>query len=127
MTASPSPTKKPKSGIIENFFIKKPKENKERASSSTVDKEEDTFDMDALISEAQAKQVSAKSWTSLFQAPQIPRCKEHNETCAERTVTKKGPNFGRVFYICAKPVGPKDGPKEEYSCNYFLWKQQQKK
>jgi AP endonuclease-2 len=119
---SPSPTKKSKSGIIESFFVKKPKDT---TKEQVITEEE--VDIDVLISKAEAKQVTAKSWTSLFQAPQIPRCKEHNEPCVERTVTKKGPNFGRVFYLCAKPVGPKDGPKSQYSCNYFQWKQQQQK
>ncbi|RCH86457.1 Class II abasic (AP) endonuclease [Rhizopus azygosporus] len=67
------------------------------------------------------------AWSTLFRPPQVPKCRGHNETCVERTVTKKGPNLGRVFYLCPKPVGPQDGPKELYSCNFFAWKQQSSK
>ncbi|OBZ88086.1 DNA-(apurinic or apyrimidinic site) lyase 2 [Choanephora cucurbitarum] len=71
-------------------------------------------------------QQTKSTWTSLFQAPQIPRCR-HNEVCLERTVTKKGPNFGRVFYVCSKPVGPQNEPRDDqWSCNFFLWKQNKK-
>ncbi|KAI9480979.1 MAG: Endonuclease/exonuclease/phosphatase [Benjaminiella poitrasii] len=66
-----------------------------------------------------------EAWSSIFKPREIPKCKFHNEPCVERTVTKKGPNLGRIFYVCSKPVGPQDGSKEEYSCNFFLWKQQQ--
>jgi hypothetical protein len=37
----------------------------------------------------------------------------HREACLLLSVTKKGPNHGRQFYICRHPV-----PKR---CNYFLW------
>lgn len=102
-------TKKPKQKSIQSFF-----------SGKKIEEEE--IDVDKLISKAQEKQVSAKEWTSIFSAPEIPRCKVHNEPCLERTVTKKGPNLGRVFYICSKPIGPKDGPAHQLNCNYFQWK-----
>lgn len=68
------------------------------------------------------KEESKNQWSLLFQAPKIPHCKIHDTPCLERTVTKKGPNLGRKFYICAKPVGPKDGLQQDYSCNFFQWK-----
>jgi AP endonuclease-2 len=68
------------------------------------------------------KEESKTQWSSLFQAPTIPNCKIHDIPCLERTVTKKGLNSGRKFYICAKPVGPKDTVSLDYSCNYFQWK-----
>ncbi|KAI8371122.1 Endonuclease/exonuclease/phosphatase [Blakeslea trispora] len=71
-------------------------------------------------------QQTKSTWSSIFQAPQVPRCK-HNELCLERTVTKKGPNFGRVFYVCSRPVGPQSEEKDsQLSCNFFLWKQNKK-
>lgn len=72
------------------------------------------------LPEVKDKQVAA--WSALFQAPERPRCSGHDEPCLERTVTKKGKNLGRTFYVCSKPVGPHDGPKEHYSCHHFSWK-----
>ncbi|CAO3699815.1 unnamed protein product [Rhizopus stolonifer] len=67
------------------------------------------------------KQVVAE-WNSLFRPRETPKCVGHNESCLERTVTKKGQNLGRIFYICSKPLGPQDGPKDQISCNHFSWK-----
>jgi AP endonuclease-2 len=100
---------------------KETEEKEERAAAADKSEEKDV-NIEELIAEAQGKQVTAEAWTSLFSAPDIPRCKVHNEPCLERTVTKKGPNLGRVFYVCAKPIGPKDGPAYEYHCDYFQWK-----
>lgn len=115
-----------------NYFTKKQDTtNTEEISNTTTtkqqlpqhqDQQQDDIDLNALIEEAQEKQVTAKAWTSIFKAPEIPNCTFHNEPCRERIVTKKGPNFGRAFYICAKPTGPKDGPKDEQSCDFFQWK-----
>ncbi|KAI8971766.1 Endonuclease/exonuclease/phosphatase [Mycotypha africana] len=69
--------------------------------------------------------TTKKAWTSIFQTPEIPKCKGHGLPCLERTVTKKGPNLGRVFYICSKPKGPEGAPPDEYQeyqCDFFLWK-----
>ncbi|EIE88801.1 hypothetical protein RO3G_13512 [Rhizopus delemar RA 99-880] len=74
------------------------------------------------LPEIKDKQVTA--WSALFQAPERPRCSGHDAPCLERTVTKKGKNLGRTFYVCSKPVGPQDGPKEHYSCHHFSWKHQ---
>ncbi|KAI7873842.1 Endonuclease/exonuclease/phosphatase [Mucor mucedo] len=79
-------------------------------------------DVDKLIQHVEQKETTTKAWTSLFSAREVPRCKVHNEPCLERTVTKKGPNLGRIFYICSKPIGPKDGPAHQFNCNFFQWK-----
>lgn len=115
-----------------NYFTKKQDNaNIEEISNTTTtkqqspqhqDRQQDDIDLNALIEEAQEKQVTAKAWTSIFKAPEIPNCTFHKQLCLERSVTKKGPNFGRVFYICSKPTGPKDGPKDEQSCDFFQWK-----
>ncbi|KAI8641083.1 Endonuclease/exonuclease/phosphatase [Parasitella parasitica] len=80
------------------------------------------FDLNALVEEAQEKQVTAKAWTSIFKAPAIPTCTFHKQPCVEIIVSKKGPNTGRVFYICSRPTEPKDGPNDEHSCDFFQWK-----
>ncbi|KAI7905284.1 Endonuclease/exonuclease/phosphatase [Cokeromyces recurvatus] len=99
---------------VDNFFIKKDSNILKATSSNHIHAEEQ-------------KETIKSTWNSIFKPKEIPKCKFHNEPCIERTVTKKGPNLGRIFYICSKPVGPQDGPKEDYSCNFFLWKQQSKK
>lgn len=98
------------------------KKSKQKTIQSFFAGEEDEIDIEKLISQVQQKETSAKQWSSLFSAREIPRCKVHNEACLERTVTKKGPNLGRVFYICSKPIGPTDGPAHQFNCNFFQWK-----
>ncbi|GAN11120.1 DNase I-like protein [Mucor ambiguus] len=127
----------PQNTALTNYFIKKTENtaDTDTISNTTTTKQqlpqkqdtqkrEEDVDLNALIEEAQEKQVTAKAWTSIFKAPEMPTCPFHKLPCVERIVAKKGPNSGRAFYICSKPTGPKDGPKDEYSCDYFQWKQQ---
>ncbi|XP_071959759.1 DNA-(apurinic or apyrimidinic site) endonuclease 2-like [Antedon mediterranea] len=61
------------------------------------------------------------SWKTLFSGPlPPPKCKGHSEDCVMRTVRKAGPNYGKQFYVCARPEGHKSNP--EARCNFFLWK-----
>jgi hypothetical protein len=47
-----------------------------------------------------------------------PKCKGHRETCKVRKVDKEGPNLGRVFFCCPRPMGKmKDGG----DCGFFEW------
>ncbi|KAF1796094.1 GRF-type zinc finger transcription factor [Mucor lusitanicus] len=132
-------TKKPapENTALLNYFIKKTENTADTDTISNTtttkqqspqkqdtQKQEEDVDLNALIEEAQEKQVTAKAWTSIFTAPKIPTCPFHKLPCVERIVSKKGPNSGRAFYVCCKPTGPKDGPRDEYSCDYFQWKQQ---
>eukprot|EP00267_Zea_mays_P025583 XP_008652999.1 DNA-(apurinic or apyrimidinic site) lyase 2 isoform X2 [Zea mays] len=48
----------------------------------------------------------------------LPRCKGHSEPCIPRSV-KKGPNIGRLFYVCARAQGPASNP--EANCGHFQW------
>ncbi|XP_020113175.1 DNA-(apurinic or apyrimidinic site) lyase 2 [Ananas comosus] len=48
----------------------------------------------------------------------LPLCKRHGEPCVPRSV-KKGPNIGRLFYVCARAQGPASNP--EANCGYFQW------
>jgi AP endonuclease-2 len=50
----------------------------------------------------------------------VPACAVHGEPCREWTVRKAGPNRGRQFYLCARPVGPPTD--KEARCNHFEWK-----
>ena len=71
------------------------------------------------------------AWSALFARVPPPRCTVHGEPAKLYTVNKPGPNKGKTFYICARPVGPgwdrgrNERPREEvdhrYKCNYFKW------
>lgn len=63
---------------------------------------------------------SAALWKSLFSGPpRPPCCKAHGEPCVLRTVKKQGPNCGRHFYVCARPLGKPSDPRAR--CDFFLW------
>uniref|UniRef100_A0ABM5FPY5 DNA-(apurinic or apyrimidinic site) endonuclease n=1 Tax=Pogona vitticeps TaxID=103695 RepID=A0ABM5FPY5_9SAUR len=63
---------------------------------------------------------SAAMWKSLLSGPpRPPCCKVHGEPCVLRTVKKQGPNCGRRFYVCARPLGKPSDPRTR--CDFFLW------
>ncbi|XP_066473360.1 DNA-(apurinic or apyrimidinic site) endonuclease 2 [Tiliqua scincoides] len=63
---------------------------------------------------------SATLWKTLLSGPAPPpHCKTHGEPCVLRTVKKQGPNFGRRFYVCARPLGKPSDPRAR--CDFFLW------
>ncbi|KAJ7125805.1 Endonuclease/exonuclease/phosphatase [Mycena crocata] len=74
---------------------------------------------------------SKKAWTSILTPLQPPRCTVHDEPTKELTVNKPGPNKGKNFFICARPVGPGyDRGKAErlreevdpaWRCDFFKW------
>ncbi len=71
------------------------------------------------------------AWSNLFAPVPPPKCTVHNEPTRLYTVNKQGPNKGKTFYICARPVGPgydkgkgerlRDEVDHRYRCNYFKW------
>lgn len=74
-------------------------------------------------SRKEAKQVFA----SIFSKPNVPSC-HHNgliyltiEPCVKLKVNKAGPNKGKYFFMCNRPVGPKETKLGEFRCNYFMW------
>jgi AP endonuclease-2 len=60
-----------------------------------------------------------------------PLCTVHQEPAKEFRVNKPGPNKGRTFYLCARPVGPgydkgryerlREEVDHRYKCNFFMW------
>ena len=59
-------------------------------------------------------------WKSLLKGRQAaPLCKGHLEACVEHTVRKKGPNWNRRFWACARPAGHSKDPQAQ--CDFFLW------
>lgn len=62
-----------------------------------------------------------EEWTNTFAKMAPPKCK-HGETCKIRVVKKKeSENFGRVFFCCPRPAGPRSNP--ECDCGFFVWRE----
>ncbi|KAF9464928.1 Endonuclease/exonuclease/phosphatase [Collybia nuda] len=74
---------------------------------------------------------SKQAWSSLLAPIQAPKCLVHGETAKEMTVGKPGPNKGKKFFICARPVGPgydkgraerlREHVDPTWRCNFFKW------
>lgn len=47
---------------------------------------------------------SAEAWSAIFKKTEAPLC-FHNEPCKEWLTNKPGPNKGRKFWLCQRPVG----------------------
>nr|DAB41635.1 TPA_exp: AP endonuclease protein 2 [Thielaviopsis musarum] len=67
--------------------------------------------------------IEAKeSWNGLLGKRSVPLC-EHAEPCTSLRTKKPGVNYGRSFFMCARPLGP-SGDKEkdsEWRCGTFIW------
>ena len=79
-----------------------------------------------------AASSSPSSWSAVFKPmPPPPLCTVHREPAKEFRVNKPGPNKGRTFYLCARPVGPgydkgrherlREEVDHQYKCNFFMW------
>ena len=61
-----------------------------------------------------------KEWKRLLKGPpKPPLCDGHREPCVRRKVKKEGPNFGKEFFVCARPAGSKGNTAAR--CNHFQW------
>jgi AP endonuclease 2 len=75
--------------------------------------------------------MSVASWSALFTPIPPPLCTVHREPAKEWRVNKPGPNKGKTFYLCARPVGPgydkgrterlREEVDHQYKCNFFKW------
>lgn len=82
-------------------------------------------------------QQTTAAWTHLLAPIQPPKCIIHNEPAKELTVTKPGPNKGKNFFICSRPVGPgydrgkaerlREEVDHQYRCNFFKWSNEVKR
>ncbi|KAF5361958.1 hypothetical protein D9756_002784 [Leucocoprinus leucothites] len=115
--------------------------NKSSTSSQILEEsiiDEDTFILyDAPVSSQASSTGTANGdeikqvWNNLLAPVQPPNCIIHGEPAKEFTVNKPGPNKGKKFFICSRPVGPGwDRGKAErlreevdltYRCNFFRW------
>ncbi|KAK5864072.1 hypothetical protein PBY51_001046 [Eleginops maclovinus] len=72
------------------------------------------------LTPAPKKGASLVFWKSVLHGPPPPpSCKVHGEPCVLRTVKKEGPNFGKQFFVCARPQGHASNP--DARCNFFAW------
>ena len=117
------------------------------AAAGTTDADQDQLDADYRLALAlsehpepssqpppssQSSQSQNKAaWSNLLAPVPPPNCTVHNEPARLYTVNKQGPNKGKTFYICSRPVGPgydkgrderlREEVDHRYRCNYFKW------
>jgi AP endonuclease 2 len=75
--------------------------------------------------------AGTSSWSVLFSPTPQPHCNVHNEPAKEWRVNKPGPNKGKAFFLCSRPVGPgydkgrnerlREEVDHRYRCNFFMW------
>jgi AP endonuclease 2 len=75
--------------------------------------------------------TGAASWSALFTPTPSPLCNVHREPAKEWRVNKPGPNKGKTFFLCSRPVGPgydkgrterlREEVDPRYKCNFFMW------
>ncbi|KAF8961943.1 Endonuclease/exonuclease/phosphatase [Flammula alnicola] len=58
------------------------------------------------LGQTEKDQESKQAWNTLLAPTQVPKCSVHGEPAKEYTVNKPGPNKGKKFFICSRPVGP---------------------
>ena len=111
-----------KKATILDFFGKKTKVEVSETVDSTKEEQNCTLSENANFSDPTSVSVSQEQakleWNSFFTKPPPPRC-HHGIDCVLMKVKKAGPNRGRSFYCCPKPVGPPGDP--ESRCEFFQW------
>ncbi|KDR70942.1 hypothetical protein GALMADRAFT_75643 [Galerina marginata CBS 339.88] len=70
-------------------------------------------------------------WNTLLAPTQAPLCTVHCEPAREFTVNKPGPNKGKRFFLCSRPVGPgydrgrtvrlREQVDPQWKCDFFKW------
>ncbi|KAI0642365.1 DNase I-like protein [Trametes meyenii] len=98
-------------------------------ADAPVDDEPSPSPSDSGASSSSQQKKSA--WSDLFTRVPPPNCTVHGEPTKLYTVNKPGPNKGKTFFICSRPVGPgydkgknerlRDEVDHRYRCNYFKW------
>ncbi len=109
-----------KKTTILDFFEKKPKmtvQGEDEKSLPDIDETLLTTAVDADSIQTPQNQ-NKEEWNSFFTKPVAPHCHHGMEAIMMR-VKKPGPNRGRSFYCCSKPVGPSGHP--ESRCEFFQW------
>ncbi|PCH36272.1 DNase I-like protein [Wolfiporia cocos MD-104 SS10] len=89
------------------------------------------------ITSSTAQEDGKRAWSSIFAPVRPPLCTVHKEPTRLLKVNKPGPNKGKTFYACSRPVGPgydkgrgerlREEVNHEYRCNFFKWASEVKK
>ena len=104
-----APRKKAKTTRITTFF--------ETIPSHSIDKDQPLEDQREDVKPP--NEITTTNWNDIFgKKSDVPLCHGHREPCKLLQVGKKGPNQGRYFYMCSRPVG--NDPKVN-QCNHFQW------
>ncbi|OSD05269.1 DNase I-like protein [Trametes coccinea BRFM310] len=88
-------------------------------------------DDEPIPSSSQNQAQKKAAWSELFAPVQPPKCYVHGEPTRMYTVHKQGPNKGKTFFLCSRPVGPgydkgkgerlREEVDHQYRCNFFKW------
>ncbi|CAK5273443.1 unnamed protein product [Mycena citricolor] len=140
-TPSSSNSKRPKNGqpTLASFFGSK---SASASQSSVTHSSESTIDSDyqlaLALSAAESEPSSsppnphtARAWTTILAPLEPPRCSVHDEPAKVMTVNKPGPNRGKTFFVCSRPVGPgydrgraerlREEVDPRWKCDFFRW------
>ncbi|KAL7754091.1 Class II abasic (AP) endonuclease [Sorochytrium milnesiophthora] len=128
---SPASTpKKPKSGgqaRITSFLNGGgPKTSSVENATSLADSDAYPTEEDKAPPPPKSSSTISSDWSALFGRREVPQC-YHKEACTQYTVNKNGPNKGRKFWLCSRPVGEgsktsgRKAPLTEWRCDYFAW------
>ncbi|KZS94518.1 DNase I-like protein [Sistotremastrum niveocremeum HHB9708] len=84
-----------------------------------------------IANESTTSSKSKAQWSQLMAPVQPPKCDVHGEPCKQYTVNKPGPNKGKTFWLCSRPVGTgydagrskrlREEVNPQYRCNFFKW------
>ncbi|CAL1539903.1 unnamed protein product [Lymnaea stagnalis] len=78
------------------------------------------FPSSGMAEETINSKTNSDVWKALLKGPSPPPlCPGHKEPCILKTVTKRGPNKNKQFYVCSRPDGAPGNP--ELRCNFFQW------
>ncbi|KAH9933485.1 Endonuclease/exonuclease/phosphatase [Fomitopsis serialis] len=90
-----------------------------------------------VVDDDEPRNPEQTAWAGLFAPLKPPNCSVHSEPAKLWTVNKPGPNKGKKFYLCSRPVGPgydkgkgerlREEVNHEYRCNFFKWASEVKK
>ncbi|KAF8799986.1 DNase I-like protein [Phlegmacium glaucopus] len=85
----------------------------------------------SLSQDHHAEKETKQAWNNLLAPIQAPKCVVHREPAKEFTVNKQGPNKGKRFFICSRPVGPgydkgrserlREQVDHQWRCDFFKW------
>jgi AP endonuclease-2 len=111
------PSKDPSAQRSMSEFFKPPTPSTtDSQTSESSARGNDVMDAETAISQAEpvesipyrdpSTSTANEQWTSIFTKKGPPKCDAHGIPCIELVTKKPGPNLGRRFWICSKPVGP---------------------